>query len=68
VLLKQGLVLFPPSLGQTWQTASIKDKLKQEDEVRESVAMARLYHQNPRRWTALGVDNLGLGRHLLLNL
>ena len=45
MLLKQGLVLFPPSLGQTWQMASIKDKLKQEDEVRESVAMARPYHQ-----------------------
>jgi hypothetical protein len=25
--------------------ASIEDKLKQENEVRESVAMARLYHQ-----------------------
>jgi hypothetical protein len=25
--------------------ASIKDELKQEDEVRESVAMARLFHK-----------------------
>ena len=43
VLLKQGLVLFPP-LGQTWQTASIRKGLKQEGLMRENVAMARLYH------------------------
>jgi hypothetical protein len=45
----------------------MKDKSRQESVVRESVATTRLYHSNPRRKTTLGVDNLGLGRLLLLD-
>jgi hypothetical protein len=68
MLLKQGLMLFPPSLGQTWQTASIKRELKQEDLMRESVVKTRLYHSNPKIWMTLGVENLGQGRHPPFNL
>jgi hypothetical protein len=42
VLLKQGLVLFPPSLNQLGKTASLKNKSKGE-----SVVKTRL--SNPRR-------------------
>jgi hypothetical protein len=42
VLLKQGLVLFPPSLGLSWQKRLAS---RHESEVRESVAKARPYHQ-----------------------
>ena len=67
VLLKQGLVLFPPSLGlYLAKTASIKTR--QESEVRESVAKARPYHQTLEAGRSLGVDNLGLGRLFLLDL
>jgi hypothetical protein len=41
VLLWQGLVLSPPSLDG--KMASIKDKLRQEGLIRQSVAAARLY-------------------------
>jgi hypothetical protein len=45
VLLKQGLVFSPPSLGQLDKTTSIKNKSRLETVVKESVAKARLYHQ-----------------------
>jgi hypothetical protein len=48
--------------------ASIKRQLKQEDLMRESVVKTRLYHLNPKIWMALGVENLGLGRHPPFNL
>jgi hypothetical protein len=41
VLLWQGLVLSPPFLDG--KTASIKDKLRQEGLIRQSVAAARLH-------------------------
>jgi hypothetical protein len=46
VLLKQGLVLSPPSLGQFGKMASsMKHKIKTRGLMRESVATARLFHQ-----------------------
>jgi hypothetical protein len=48
------------------QLAQRQVKSRQEGLKRESIAKARLFHQNPKRKTALGVDNLGLGRPLPL--
>ena len=42
VLLKQGLMLFPPSLGQLGKTTNIKNKSKGESVVRTRIS-------NPRR-------------------
>jgi hypothetical protein len=68
VLLKQGLVLFPPSLGQTWKTASIRKRVKTRGFNEGECCKDKALSLNPKRWMALGVDNLGLGRHPPFNL
>jgi hypothetical protein len=45
----------------------MKDKSTLESVVRESVAIAKALSPNPRSRTALGVDNIGLGRLLFLD-
>jgi hypothetical protein len=65
VLLKQGLVLSPPSRQTTSSNESTKSR--QEGLKRESVAKARLFHQTLKE-NALGVDDLGLGRPLPLEV
>jgi hypothetical protein len=64
VLLQQGLVLSPPSLGQFGKMASIKDKIKTRESSEGECCYSKAISSNPRRKTALSVDNLGLG-HLL---
>jgi hypothetical protein len=63
VLLKQGLVLSPPSR----QMASSKaNKIKTGEFKEGECCKGKAPSSNPRRKTALGVDNLGLGRPLSL--
>jgi hypothetical protein len=63
VLLKQGLVLSPPS----WKMASSKtDKIKTREFKEGECCKGKALSSNPKRKTALGVDNLGLGRSLCL--
>jgi hypothetical protein len=63
VLLKQGLVLPPPSR----QTASSKTRKIKTGEFKEGeCCKGKALSSNPKIKTALGVDNLGLGRPLSL--
>jgi hypothetical protein len=63
VLLKQGLVLSPPSQ----QTASLKtNKIKTRGFKEGERCKGKALSSNPKRKMALGVDNLGLGRPLSL--
>jgi hypothetical protein len=50
------------------KTASIKDKIKTRECDEGECCYNKALSSNPRRKTALGVDNLGLRRLLLLEL
>jgi hypothetical protein len=65
VLLKQGLVLFPPS-RQT--TSSKTSKIKTREFKEGECCKGKAPSSNPKRKTTLGVDNLGLGRPLSLEI
>jgi hypothetical protein len=65
VLLKQGLVLSPPSRQTT--SSNEKTKSRQEGLKRESVAKARLFHQSLKKM-AQGVDDQGLACPLPLDV
>jgi hypothetical protein len=65
VLLKQGLVLSPPSRQSTSsKTSKIKTSEFKEGECCKGKALS----SNPKIKTTLGVDNLGLGRPLSLEV
>jgi hypothetical protein len=65
VLLKQGLVLSPPSRQMaSSKTSKIKTRELKEGECCKGKALS----SNPKRKMALGVDNLGLGRPLSLEI
>jgi hypothetical protein len=65
VLLKQGLVLSPPS-RQT--TSSKTSKMKTREFKEGKYCKGKALSSNPKKKTALGVDNLGLGRPLSLEI
>jgi hypothetical protein len=48
--------------------ASMKDKVKTRESNEGECCYSKALSSNPRRKTALSVDNLGLGRLLLLEL
>jgi hypothetical protein len=50
------------------KTASIKDKIKTRECNEGECCYNKALSSNPRRKMALGVDNLGLGRLVLLDL
>jgi hypothetical protein len=65
VLLKQGLVLSPPSRqSASSKTSKIKTREFKEGECCKGKALS----SNPKRKTTLGVDDLGLGRPLPLEV
>jgi hypothetical protein len=65
MLLRQGLVLSPPSRKTTSsKTSKIKRRGFKEGECCKGKALS----SNPKRKTTLGVDNLGLGRPLPLEV
>jgi hypothetical protein len=65
MFLKKGLVLSPPS----WQSASSKrSKIKTREFKEGECCKDKALSSNPKRKTALGVDNLGLGRPLPLEV
>jgi hypothetical protein len=65
MLLKQGLVLSPPS----WKTTSSKtSKIKTREFKEGECCKGKALSSNPKRKIALGVDNLGLGHPLPLEV
>jgi hypothetical protein len=65
VFLKQGLVLSPPS-RQT--TSSKTSKIKTREFKEGECCKGKTLSSNPKRKTAIGVDNLGLGCPLSLEV
>jgi hypothetical protein len=64
VFFKQGLVLSPSRQTASSKTSKIKTREFKEGECCKGKALS----SNSKRKTALGVDNLGLGRPLSLEI